>query len=205
MICRYCNKEYINNKSLVQHEVRCKDNPSRKSYRHHLGKRGGNQFTRSKELGIEYIVSDEIRHKIGELSKDRKHTKETKEKLSRLRKEYLEEHPDKVPFKLNHSSNKSYPEEYFEQLFINENIPLFYHKQIGRYELDFYNDDLKKYVEIDGEQHYLPYMIEHDKERTEYLLALGWRGMRIRWSSFLKMTNEEKKQKIEEIRNFLVH
>lgn len=56
-----------------------------------------------------------------------------------------------------------------------------------------------------GEQHYLPYMIEHDKERTEYLLALGWRGMRIRWSSFLKMTNEEKKQKIEEIRNFLVH
>ena len=66
-----------------------------------------------------------------------------------------------------------------------------YHKQVGRYELDFYNEDLMKYVEIDGEQHYSEYMIKHDIERTLYLEKIGWKGIRIRWSDYKKSLNKE--------------
>ena len=83
------------------------------------------------------------------------------------------------------------------------NIDLKYHFQVGRYQLDFYNDELKKYVEIDGEQHYSDYMINHDKERDNYLLKLGWEGLRIRWSEYQKMTDIEKQNKIIEIKLFL--
>jgi len=209
MICQYCGKECKSLNSLKQHEIRCKYNPNRidMSYiklGHTKGHKGINQYIKAIKLGLDKpIVSKETKDKISKRLTGKLHSDKTKQKLSEIRKKYLEEHPDKVPFKLNHSSKKSYPEQYFEELFINENIPLKYHKQVGRYELDFYNENLMKYVEIDGEQHYLPYMIEHDRERTEYLEKLGWDGIRIRWSEYQKMANLEKENKIKEIINFI--
>lgn len=132
------------------------------------------------------------------------HSDETRCRISESRKRFIEEHPDQVPFKLNHASRKSYPEEYFEELFIKENIPLQYHLQVSRYELDFYNKDLMKYVEIDGEQHFSEYMIKHDKEREEFLSKLGWSGMRIRWANYQKMSDEEKKNVVNSIKEFMV-
>lgn len=130
-------------------------------------------------------------------------TEESRKRISESRKRYIEEHPDQVPFKLNHSSKKSYPEKYFEELFIKENIPLQYHLQVSRYELDFYNKDLMKYIEIDGNQHYSQYMIKHDKERDEFLKQLGWIGMRICWSEYKKMSYDDKNALIESIRSFV--
>lgn len=46
-----------------------------------------------------------------------KHSEETKRKISEIRKKFLLEHPDKVPYKLNHSSKQSYPEKFFENFF----------------------------------------------------------------------------------------
>ena len=44
------------------------------------------------------------------------HSNETKEKISISRKKYLSEHPDQVPYLLNHySKGESYPEKYFEK------------------------------------------------------------------------------------------
>lgn len=60
-----------------------------------------------------------------------------------------------------------------------------------------------KYVEIDGEQHYLPYMIEHDNERKKYLEDLGWKGIRIRWTEYKKLSLSDKENKIKEIKKFL--
>ena len=50
-------------------------------------------------------------------------SEEQKQKISKSRKKYLEEHPDQVPYLLNHSSEISAPEQYFITLFENENIP----------------------------------------------------------------------------------
>ena len=205
MICQYCGKECKNKNSLVQHEIRCKYNPNRiiSTFMTDYNKirKPTNQYIKVKEEGRKIIISEETKKKCGESFKGKHHSNETKEKISKIRKQYLNNNPDKIPFKLNHSSKQSYPEQYFEKLFINENIPLKYHKQVGRYELDFYNEDLMKYVEIDGEQHYSEYMIQHDKERTLYLENLGWKGIRIRWAEYKKSLNKE--NYILEIKNFL--
>lgn len=198
--CKYCGKEC---KYLIQHEIRCSKNPNKLTPVYLLRSKNSNQFTKAKEEGREIIVSDETRKKCGETFKGKHHSEETKQKISKSRKQYLNEHPDKVGFIINHSSKQSYPEKYFEELFIKENIPLKYHKQVDRYELDFYNEDLMKYVEIDGEQHYSDYMIQHDKERNEYLKQKGWEGIRIRWSEYQKMNNDDKYKVINNIKEFI--
>ena len=110
---------------------------------------------------------------------------EQKEKISISRINFLKENPDKIPYLLNHSSKISYPEQYFIELFERENIDLQYHKQVGLYQLDFYNNDKKLYLEIDGEQHYQEKSIERDKKRTEKLKEHGWNLiMRIRWAEW---------------------
>lgn len=67
----------------------------------------------------------------------KKHSEETKRKISEARKKYLNEHPDKVPFKLNHSSKESYPEKYFRTWLKKENLFEKQEFQIDRYTLDF--------------------------------------------------------------------
>ena len=59
------------------------------------------------------------------------------------------------------------------------------------------------YLEIDGEQHYQEKSIERDKIRDEYLKSLGWRGMRIRWSTWQKLDRNEKELIIKAIKEKL--
>ena len=188
-ICKYCNKECKNLNSLRQHEIRCKENPNR-ILSHFMGdynktRKPTNQYIKAKQLGLpKPQLTKEGRQHLANIWKGKKLPEEMKQKISNSYKIFLKENPNMVGFIRNHSSKKSYPEQYFEEIFNNENIPLYYHKQIDRYELDFYNEDLMKYVEIDGEQHYKGKMIEHDKERNQYLENFGWKGIRIRWSEF---------------------
>lgn len=204
MICQYCGKECKNKNSLIQHEIRCKANPNKINIvPSALGHKGSNQFIKAKENNQIYQVSEETRIKCGQTFKGKHHSDKTKQILRNKTNTWLQNNPDKIGWIMNHSSKKSYPEQYFEELFEKENIPLKYHKHIGKYELDFYNEDLMKYVEIDGEQHYQPHMIKHDKERTEYLKNLGWIGIRIRWSEYKKSNSKDKQNKINEIKCFL--
>ena len=207
MICKYCGKECKNNNSLHNHERLCKQNPNHQKsnfikYNNDKFAKHSNRFIKAKEEGRQIIVSEETKNKLSKAFKGKHHTNKVKNQISNTIKQYLNDNPDKVPFKLNHSSKQSYPEKYFEELFIKENIPLQYHKQIDRYELDFYNEDLMKYVEIDGEQHYSDYMIKHDEERNEYLKQKGWEGIRIRWSEYQKMDNNKRKEIIQKIKIF---
>lgn len=131
-------------------------------------------------------------------------SEEDKKRISQHRKQYLNQHPEKVPYLLNHSSKISYPERYFKYVFNKENINLNYHLQVGRYQLDFYNEDLKKYIQIDGQSHYTDKKtIKIDEERTQYLKELGWEGIRIRWKEYKRMTLDDRKQTISNIKNFL--
>lgn len=130
------------------------------------------------------------------------HTEETKNKISKSRKKYLKDNPDKVPYLLNHYSKKQpYSEKYFLEVIENECIDLKYHLQVGLYQLDFYNEEIKFYLEIDGEQHYTDQrIVESDQRRNKYFEKMGWVGMRVRWSNYKKLSLTEKKKVIQSIK-----
>lgn len=122
------------------------------------------------------------------------HTEETKKKISEIRKQYLKENPDKVPYKLNHySKGKSYPEEYFENWLIKNNVNFKQEESISIYRVDFLIGNIA--LEIDGEQHYVDgRIILSNKYRDEYLESIGIKTIRVRWSHYQKLSTEDKEK-----------
>jgi hypothetical protein len=202
--CQYCGREAKTRQSNVAHEIRCHNNENRKpftekwlnSLKRESGKNIQNQYTKAKLLGYTHNISDETRRKISEASRCRTHSDETKKKISKSRKEFLDANPDMVPYKLNHySRGESYPEIYFKGILDSNGIKYSQEYQIGLYSLDFAILDKKIDLEIDGEQHYLDERIcDSDIRRNQFLEDLGWRVIRIRWSSYQKLNDESKKE-----------
>jgi very-short-patch-repair endonuclease len=120
-------------------------------------------------------------------------SEEHKQKLSISRKKYLKEHPDKVPYKLNHySKGQSYPESYFENWLKNEGIFFIPEQQVSIYSIDFRIGNIA--LEIDGEQHYVDErIVKSNFYRDEYLKSLGVDTIRVRWAHYQKLSDEEKK------------
>ena len=122
-------------------------------------------------------------------------SEEHRRKTSESMKKFFREHPDRVPYLLNHSSKESYPEQYFRTAFQNENFPSFVQdKYVEGYFLDFAFENSKQYIEVDGEQHYTDQkIVEHDKIRYEILNKTEWKCIcRIRWSKFQKLNEQQK-------------
>lgn len=133
-----------------------------------------------------------------------KHTEETKNKISEIRRNYLKANPDKVPYKLNHSSKESYPEKYFTELFEKEDIKVKKYHRVGVYELDFCILDKKIDIEIDGSQHYLDKkIVDSDNRRNTFLKENGWDIIRIDWSNYQKLTFFEKSEYIQKLKDYL--
>lgn len=120
-------------------------------------------------------------------------TEDTKKKLSIARKKYLKENPDKVPYKLNHySKGQSYPESYFEKWLLNEGISFISEQQVSIYSIDFRIGNIA--LEIDGEQHYVDErIVKSNFYRDEYLKSLGIETVRVRWANYQKLSNNKKK------------
>ena len=197
MTCKFCEKEYESKRSHAQHLIKCSLNPDRKYTNGMLGKKGTNQWIKSKETGIPFFLNEESRQKMGESFKGKTHSEETKKRISESRKSFLLQNPDKIPYLLSHSSKVSYPEQYFMDCFSEYEVKFQY--VVSRYRLDFANPNERCYLEIDGEQHYsCKKMVQHDIERTRTLSGLGWIGMRIRWAHFKKLSDIEKEQAVKE-------
>lgn len=123
----------------------------------------------------------------------KKHSFEEKLHLSMIRKKYLMEHPDKVPYLLNHSSKESYPEKYFAEVFKNEKLNVVRYFQVSLYQIDFAIPNIKIAIEIDGEQHYVDDKVKKcDSNKEKFLNNLGWKIYRIRWSLYKKLSKEQK-------------
>ena len=119
----------------------------------------------------------------------RKHTEETKKKLSEIRIKFLKENPDKVPYLLNHSSEESYAEKYFNDILKKTNLKYKRYCSVNRYQLDFAFIDKGLDLEIDGDQHYLDKkVIKSDKRRNKYLIKHGWEILRVKWSDYQKLS-----------------
>lgn len=212
--CQYCHKQFKLH-GLKNHERYCDLNPNKKEHTEtflntHKHPGGGWNKGLTKE-------TDERLRKQGETYSKRvangeiipwftgKHwSDEEKKRRSEEKIKYYQEHPDRIPYKLYHSSRISYPEQYFKDIFEHENIPLKYHLQVGLYELDFYNEEYKVYVEIDGDTHKHKKVQEIDKRKDDYLKSLGWKGIRICWSEYQKLSREEKELEINKIREFII-
>lgn len=135
----------------------------------------------------------------------RKHTEETKQKISMIRRAYLAANPDKVPYRLNHySKGPSYPERYFKDLFEKEQIAVTTEHQLSIYQLDFADVARKIDIEIDGEQHFADERIaESDKRRNQFLKERGWTVFRIRWSEYKKMAYEQKRAVVSDLKELI--
>ena len=150
--CRFCNRIFDKGSSVTGHSGRCKNNPNYKK----------NCETISKTQS------------------GRKHKEETKRKISESRIKFLKENPDKVPYKLNHYTKRSYPEKLFRNELERRDIKGWIEQyQIGLYSYDFAFPQLKIDIEIDGATHKQDKIKEIDKKRDEYSKSLGWRVFRI--------------------------
>jgi len=163
-----------------------------------------NLIISAKKLGLFISRSKSESISISLRKTPRKHSDETKKKISEIRKKYLQENPDKVPYKLNHSSKESYPEKYFTEVFGNEGIEVVKSFNIGIYELDFCILDKKIDIEIDGSQHYYDEkIVESDKRRNKFLEDNGWDIIRINWSDYQKLGFEYKKEYISNLKSYI--
>ena len=199
--CIFCDKEHSSSTSVKNHQLRCNKNPQRIKITKNLNGNGGkNQYTKAKELGLpKPVLSEETIEKKRIASTGRRHTQETKDRISNIRKKYLEENPEKIPYLLNHSSKVSYPEKYFIECFKDLNNIRFQYR-VGRYSLDFANIDKKVYFEVDGETHYKNLKtMEIDSRRTKFLSEKGWKEYRVRWKNFQQMSFLDKKIFVENI------
>jgi len=202
--CKFCDKEYKNEKSLISHEKYCIKNPNRTTpkictYVKNNGPWNKGLTKENSDSIARGAISRERRYISGELKRPwigRKHTEESKHKISESIRKKLEEGAIEPGYKMNHHSNgPSYPERYFLDVFTKSGIAVEFNFPVGRYQLDFANPSTKAYVEIDGEQHYTdPVIIKHDSERTKKLDSLGWKLIvRIRWKEFQKKSSDERK------------
>jgi len=70
--------------------------------------------------------------------------------------------------------------------------------------LDFCIPEKRIDIEIDGNQHYLDQrIVKSDIRRNKYLENLGWDIIRINWSQYQKLNNNEKSEYIENIKLYL--
>ena len=114
-------------------------------------------------------------------------SEETKRKISVSRTAYLIANPDKVPYLINHSSKKSYPEQIFENALIASNITGWqYAFQNGIYEYDFAFIDKKIDVEIDGGTHKTEKVKKIDERRDTFSKFQGWKVIRFEASRVKK-------------------
>lgn len=144
--CKYCGKEFDSGVQLGGHTSHCKKNP--------------NYAETIKKCST---------------WKGRKHTQESKDKISKSRIKYLKEHPDKAPYILNHSSKISYPEMIFKNALEEMNIKGWeqeYRNSI--YSYDFAWPKYKIDVEIDGSTHNSDKVKKIDEKRDAFSKAEGW-------------------------------
>ena len=179
MFCKFCNKECKNPNSLRNHERLCKSNPNRQTTPFQdndfqVSCKKGNQYTKAKELGMEYIISDKTRQVLREKSlavwTDERRA-QWSERMKLQAKKNIENHPESYSYKnfCGRAKKSLYKDEWmhssWELLFAvwmdehnikwTKKVRYFeyeWNDAIRKYFPDFYLADLDLYVEVKGYQ-----------------------------------------------------
>lgn len=151
MNCKFCGIELPSNRSAGGHVVWCKSNPN----------------------------VNNTKNKLKLTQTGKKHTADTRRRMSENKKIYLDNNPDKVPYRLYHSSIKSFPEMTFEKYLKLNNIKGWvYNYRFGRYSFDFAFPEWQLDIEIDGKTHLNEKVKNSDMDRDLFVTNLGWRVIR---------------------------
>lgn len=121
-ICRFCNVG-MNKKSLNKHEIWCGKNPNLEYVIefYNSGKKNPNHYVKARMLGEELpLVSEETRELFRKAGSSRKHSEESKLKISKSRKKFLNDNPDKHPWKYNNKFISIPCEQFKEKLRLNK-------------------------------------------------------------------------------------
>lgn len=220
-ICHYCGKICKNKNSLIQHEIRCKENPNRISTTFNSGNfvrdKGildkvkahyqkcncsfcGREFSRkeSKTFHEKYCQKNPNRIQC----KGHPCSDEQRSKISEgMKKAHAEGRAHNIG-QCRWNNEPSYPEKWFMEMSLNEGIDQNYTREqpFHKFSLDFAWLDSKKVLEIDGEQHERDTKQKlRDLEKDSLLLKEGWKELRVSWSDVCKNT----KVWIEKIKKFI--
>lgn len=198
--CKYCGAYF---KNVGGHTALCKLNPNREETirkisqslegtQHRVGTHHSEESkSKISESKKGYVHSEETKKKLSEQGTKRIHSEETKRKISDSRKAYLDKNPDKVPYKLNHSSKESYPEKLFREELVRREIKGWVQEyQIARYSLDFAFVEEKIDIEIDGSTHKLEDVKKIDEERDAFMISNDWQVIRFTAKQVQKELNE---------------
>jgi very-short-patch-repair endonuclease len=152
-----------------------------------------NDLYRAKKQGLITFRSKSEARRTATVNKPRTHSEETKKKISERRKAYLALHPEKVPYRLNHSSKRSMPELIFEKALVDygfvKGIDFQSEYPMSLYQYDFAFLEQRIDIEIDGGTHTSDKVVEIDKRRDQWSLERGWRVLRLTASEVLKDVN----------------
>lgn len=173
--CQHCGRECKNLRSLRQHEIRCKNNPDRIACIGNpisgkiMGWKSGNNYTKAKERGETYVISDETREKLRKASTGKKWSEEQKKEHSNLMKKVVLENPESYSSQNVNGRIKKYEfngmtfdgkwELKVAECLVNENIeftniiePIEYEFNGNEHSYfpDFYLPDFDLYIEVKG-------------------------------------------------------
>lgn len=209
-LCRFCGKECKNNISLSGHERLCLKNPNRNYVSHTIGCKPWN-------AGLTKSTDERIRqqgHHLSERYKNhelipgftgKKHSDETKRKLSEAMKLAQKEGRAHNIGECRWNNTHSWPEKWLIQVLKNEccyveGIHYVTEYPFHRFSLDFAFVNSKLCIEVDGKQHTTDKtQIERDKRKDELLREDGWKELRIPWRECFS----NPKTWIDKIKSFL--
>ncbi|QBQ76898.1 hypothetical protein WFK_00135 [Escherichia phage vB_EcoM_WFK] len=207
-ICKHCNMEFdISNKPkgwMANHTRWCKSNPKLELYKEssksaiaamnkaRIASGNLNQYVVSKKTGVPVVISEETRQKLSAASLGREHSEEARIKISNARKKWLNENPDKHPWKKN-TKFKSVPCEFLKSKLIENGISFIEEYQPVKnraYCTDIALIDKKIIIEVNGNQHYSnpkkKILAPYYKERHDIIKSLGWEIYELHYAEVYK-------------------
>ena len=173
--CRFCGKECVGNNSLRNHERLCRENPDRQTIDHNnfenynkevrLGlRKGSNQYVKAKESGLpKPEVSEKTRMKLSALAKNRRHSEETRCKISERMKNAAENNPEHYSKCHN---RRGFKHEWYNGYYLDSSWELDVAKYLDRNNILWEKPRNGFRYEMDGEEHlYYPdfHLIEYDR------------------------------------------
>jgi very-short-patch-repair endonuclease len=199
-ICPHCGKEYAKN-GIGSHIWRKHTEEGQKfdpNKGYQKGTRKGWNKGLTKETDERVRKSGETfrkRLENGEIENwwlNRKHSNETKKKISESMKIAHKERRAHNIGECRWKCEPSYPEKFFIDVIKNEFQDQNYIREyyfLG-YSLDFAWVDKKLEIEIDGEQHEKIENQIHDQQRDQILKENGWKTLRIKWKDMFNNPKE---------------